>query len=96
MSDDEEMTDVSQTITQSGSSYTFTSFSLSYKESQPDPWGRITIYEVQRKRLGSHPIKYEKIEKRVLGKKVVLLKIQFETVSISPSQSLKPYTIFCA
>lgn len=53
--DDEEMTDMSQLATQSGS-IAFSSFSLSNDESDREPirepWGRIVIYKILRKRFG--------------------------------------------
>lgn len=53
MSDDEEMTDLSQLITQSGSfAAELTPLSPNNNETSPEPWGQIIIYTIQRKRLG--------------------------------------------
>lgn len=67
MSDDDEMTDVSQVITQSGS-ITFTSLSLSNKEPDNEPWGKIIVSRIVPKRLGRFVVSYTLIEDRTLGK----------------------------
>lgn len=72
MSDDEEMTDVSQVVTQSGS-ILYTSFSLSNNE-PPDrePWARIVMYKISKKRYGvrANLANYEKKQVRTLGKNI--------------------------
>lgn len=73
MSDDEEMTDLSQIVTQSGTitqsgSITFTSLSLSNKE-PPEPWGKIVIYRIVQRRLGMRVVaNYSKHFERSFGK----------------------------
>lgn len=68
MSDDEEMSDLSQAITQSGS-ITFTSLSLSNQEPDNEPWGRILIFKIHRKRFGirSTIAKFQKVQESVFG-----------------------------
>lgn len=67
MSDDEEMTDMSQLPTQSGS-VAYSSFSLSNTEPDRDPWGQLIIYQITRKRLGSRPLAYSETKVRTFGK----------------------------
>lgn len=68
MSDDEEMTDLSQAITQSGS-LTLTSLSLSNRETEREPWGQIIIYKISRKRLGTTALaKLQKQQQHIFGK----------------------------
>lgn len=75
MSDDEEMTDMSQVITQSGS-ITFTSLSLSNKEPDNEPWGKIIVSKIVPKRLGRHVASYESRIDRTLGKNTKLIHVQ--------------------
>lgn len=70
MSDDDEMID-SQQATQSNSQLE-TSLSLSSEiNNTPDifePWGRIVIYKISRKRLGIRVVQYLKSQVRIFGK----------------------------
>lgn len=69
MSDDEEMTDLSQAATQSGS-YAFTSLSSSNKEVEREPYARIKISKITRRRLGhTGPSTYQTEVVRTFGKK---------------------------
>lgn len=69
--DDEEMTDMSQLATQSGS-IAFSSFSLSNSESDREPirepWGQIVIYKIVRFRYGvRRPAQYNMQKLRTYG-----------------------------
>lgn len=77
MSDDEEMTDLSQLATQSGS-IANSSIILSNSESQRDPWGQIVIYKIERRRLGvrGNTLKYSETRVRIHGEKDIVHSFQ--------------------
>lgn len=75
MSDDEEMSDLSQVATQSGS-IACTSMSLSNQEAETEPtepWGEINIFKITRRRLGlrGNMTHYSKQQLRVYGRRVM-------------------------
>lgn len=74
MLDDEEMSDMSQRQTQSQGDFQFELSSSSNSQSQPhaEPWGKIIIYKITRKRLGLSRAyqQYAKTLMRVIGKKI--------------------------
>lgn len=77
MSDDEEMTDLSQLATQSGS-IANSSIILSNTESQRDPWAQIVIYKIERRRLGirGNPLTYSEKRLRIYGEKDIVHSFQ--------------------
>ncbi|XP_031620764.1 ovarian-specific serine/threonine-protein kinase Lok-like [Contarinia nasturtii] len=53
MSDDEEMIDLSQMTTQSGTyKNSYESQDTAEHQPEPEPWGKLKVYKVERKRLG--------------------------------------------
>lgn len=67
MSQYEEMSDLSQAATQSGS-IAYSSFSSSIPDPINEPWGRIALHKIVKKRLGSRLIvSYEKIHVKDYG-----------------------------
>lgn len=68
MSDDGEMTDLSQVPTESGSlGQTPLSFPTSQTELGPEPWAAMVIYRIYRKRLGVRVLNYSTEEVRRFG-----------------------------
>lgn len=73
MSDDEDMTDMSQALTQSGQteSQVLTSLSLSGREIEREPWGEILIFKIIRKRLGNtNLVNFQKQLLQKFGKRI--------------------------
>lgn len=67
MSDD-EMTDLSQLATQSGS-IAYSSFSLSGSQPDQEPWGQVVIHKILRRRLGvRNTIQYSPQKVRTFGR----------------------------
>lgn len=68
MSDDEEMIDLSQAQTQSGTYINSSQSQCSDYQSQPEPWGQLKVYRVQVKRLGQKAVKLLKTVEDSIGK----------------------------
>lgn len=77
MSNDEEMTDLSQVITQSGSVALTpqSNFSSDVSVADREPWARLILFKIIRKRLGNtnRVVNYQLQQIHMFGKKIQLI-----------------------